>query len=117
MFYSQHANDDADSDSEQQHRTGDDDRNNKKPAEASSPGARNMHKIFNAIASIFPDMGEPLQLMDKYTELSEHKAGNPSTSIRSYCALMKTEHFDYKTDCDWLSSLSTNEVDVFPSTV
>ena len=31
-------------------------------------------KVFNAIASIFPDMGEPQQLRDKYVELSEIKA-------------------------------------------
>ena len=31
-------------------------------------------KVFNAIASIFPDMGEPQQLRYKYVELSEIKA-------------------------------------------
>ena len=31
-------------------------------------------KVFNAIASIFPDMGEPQQLRDKYVELSEIRA-------------------------------------------
>ena len=31
-------------------------------------------KVFAAIASIFPDMGLPLQLMDKYIDLSENKS-------------------------------------------
>ena len=34
-------------------------------------------KVFNAIASIFPDMGEPQQLRDKYVVLSEIKAVVP----------------------------------------
>ena len=34
-------------------------------------------KVFRAIASIFPDMGTPPELMDKFIELSENKSSMP----------------------------------------